>query len=47
MEDEVPEEIKHVKGYHKYWRGEKGGKAGVALLSKVLNDFHLERFSPY
>ncbi|XP_037038972.1 DNA-(apurinic or apyrimidinic site) endonuclease [Bradysia coprophila] len=36
MEEQVPTEINEIKGYHKYWRGEKGGQAGVSLFSKIM-----------
>ncbi|KAG4071862.1 hypothetical protein HA402_006023 [Bradysia odoriphaga] len=36
MEEQVPPEINEIKGYHKYWRGEKGGQAGVSLFSKTM-----------
>lgn len=27
----------NIDGYHKYWLGMKGGRAGVALYTKVQN----------
>ncbi|XP_053694722.1 recombination repair protein 1 [Sabethes cyaneus] len=35
-EDQLPEEARHIKGYHPYWLCKPGGYAGVAIYSKKM-----------
>ncbi|XP_017153799.1 recombination repair protein 1 isoform X2 [Drosophila miranda] len=34
--DQLPEEVTHVPGYHPYWLCMPGGYAGVAIYSKIM-----------
>ncbi|XP_065087336.1 recombination repair protein 1-like isoform X2 [Ochlerotatus camptorhynchus] len=35
-DDQLPEEARHIKGYHPYWLCNPGGYAGVAIYSKKM-----------
>uniref|UniRef100_A0A182SJK0 DNA repair nuclease/redox regulator APEX1 n=1 Tax=Anopheles maculatus TaxID=74869 RepID=A0A182SJK0_9DIPT len=35
-EDQLPDEARHIKGYHPYWLCKPGGYAGVAIYSKKM-----------
>uniref|UniRef100_A0A182UL08 DNA-(apurinic or apyrimidinic site) endonuclease n=1 Tax=Anopheles melas TaxID=34690 RepID=A0A182UL08_9DIPT len=39
-EDQMPDEARHIKGYHPYWLCKPGGHAGVAIYSKKM-PFHV------
>ncbi|XP_040174332.1 DNA-(apurinic or apyrimidinic site) endonuclease-like isoform X2 [Anopheles arabiensis] len=39
-EDQMPDEARHIKGYHPYWLCKPGGRAGVAIYSKKMA-FHV------
>uniref|UniRef100_A0A182K535 exodeoxyribonuclease III n=1 Tax=Anopheles christyi TaxID=43041 RepID=A0A182K535_9DIPT len=39
-EDQLPDEARHIKGYHPYWLCKPGGYAGVAIYSKKM-PFHV------
>ena len=36
IDEQLPEEVKHIKGYHPYWLCKPGGHAGVAIYSKKM-----------
>ncbi|ETN60378.1 ap endonuclease [Anopheles darlingi] len=35
-EDQLPDEARHIKGYHPYWLCKPGGYAGVAIYSRKM-----------
>lgn len=36
LEDQVPQELKEMEGYHPYWCSTPGGRGGVAILTKQM-----------